>query len=229
MKKFLLTIIGTFIICSLFAQNETEVLNKVKAKLDKVNDYQATGKMKLDVSFINAPASGVIVYYKKPGKFKLKKNGGISILPKGGVSVNVNSLLANNDYTVVPAGRGNIDGTETLDVKLIPNDENSDVVLAKLSIDEKNLVIRKATVTTRENGTYEIQMSFGKFAAWGLPDKVVFIFNTKDYKVPKGITLEYESGKEKKPEDKLKGKKGKVEITYSNYEINKGLADSVFQ
>lgn len=32
-------------------------------------------------------------------------------------------------------------------------------------------------------------MSYGAFGQYGLPDKVVFSFNTKDYKLPKGITL----------------------------------------
>jgi hypothetical protein len=57
---------------------------------------------------------------------------------------------------------------------------------------------------------------------------VVFSFNTKDYKLPKGITFEYEKGGGKK-EEALKNKKGKVEISYSAYSINKGIEDKVFQ
>ena len=44
-----------------------------------------------------------------------------------------------------------------------------------------------------------------------------------------GVTFEYEAGE--KPvakEDVLKNKKGKVEITYQGYEINKGFSDAVF-
>ena len=76
-----------------FSQNEEALLKKVKAKLEKVTDYEASGKMKLDVSFINAPESNVTIYFKKPNKFKVKKADGISILPKGGVSVNMATLL----------------------------------------------------------------------------------------------------------------------------------------
>ncbi|MES1197730.1 MAG: hypothetical protein ABUL41_00445, partial [Chitinophagaceae bacterium] len=68
-----------------------ELVKKVKAKLDKVNDYQASGTMKIDVSFIKAPDSYVKVFYKKPNKFTVKKEGGISILPKGGFSANLNA------------------------------------------------------------------------------------------------------------------------------------------
>jgi hypothetical protein len=97
-----------------------------------------------------------------------------------------------------------------------------------LHIDEKEAVIRKAIVTTKESGTYEILMNYSAYTAWGLPDKVVFTFNTKDYKMPKGVIFEYEKGGEKKTENKAKTKKGKVEITYTGYVINKGIDDKNF-
>ncbi len=211
-----------------FAQEEAELVKKVKAKLDKVTDYTAEGKLKIDVSFIDAPDSKVTVYYKNPDKFKVKKNGGISILPKGGISINVGTLLGNDNYDVVPGRNTQLNGVEVSVVKLLPQNESNDVVLTTLYIEEKNLVIRKAVVTTKENGTYEIELNYGKYINWGLPDKVVFSFNTKDYKLPKGITFEYEKGNKRK-EEVLKNKKGKVEITYSSYSINKGIDDKVFQ
>jgi hypothetical protein len=59
---------------------------------------------------------------------------------------------------------------------------------------------------------------------------VIFSFNTKDYKLPKGITFDYDDGSKKETNpDKLKNKKGKVEIVYSGYMINKGVPDSVFK
>jgi outer membrane lipoprotein-sorting protein len=212
----------------LHAQDETELVKKVKAKLDKVNDYQADGKMKIDVPFINAPESDVVIYFKKPDKYKVKKSGGISILPKGGVTVNTNTLLMNDHYDVVPAKSTELSGIPVKVVKLLPTDENSDVVLTTLYIDDKNLVIRKASVNTKENGSYDIELSYGKFIDWGLPDKVIFSFNTKDYKLPKGITFDYEKGEQKKDET-IKNKKGKVEITYSSYKINKGISDEEFK
>lgn len=227
MKKLYFVFLFSIFVNPLFAQDETALIKAVKAKLDKVNDYQASGRMSVDVSFINAPASNVVIYYKKPEHFKINKEGGISILPKGGVSVNINSLLTGDDYAVVPAGSAVIKGITTKVIKLLPLAETSDVVLTTLYIDEKALLIRKATVTTKENGSYEMELDFGKYAAWGLPDKVVFLFNAKDYKMPKGLTFEYEKGNTKK-EETLKNKKGRVEVSYSHYIINKGISDKVF-
>src|SRR6478752_5596080 len=91
---------------------------------------------------------------------------------------------------------------------------------------KKTELIMKAKNTTRDNGTYELEMSYGKYITYSLPDKVIFSFNTKDYKLPKGVTFDYDDGAEKKSDENLKNRKGKVEITYTEYLINKGIDES---
>ena len=210
------------------AQTPQELVNKIRIKLEKVNDYTAKGKLKTNVVFIKAPIASVKVYYKKPDKMKIVNENGISFIPKGSVNINLaKSLSAAGNYEIVDAGKEPATGLRIL--KLLPTDENSDIVLSTLYIDEKAELIKKAKNTTRDNGTYELEMSYGKYATYGLPDKVIFSFNTKDYKLPKGVTFDYDDGSEKKPGDNLKNKKGKVEITYSEYLINKGVDDAVFK
>jgi len=228
-KCFLFLLVFQF---ALFAnaQDMNALVKRVKTKLDLVNDYEADGNMKTDVSFIKAPIGKVKVYFKKPNYFRLKKNGGISLLPKGGVSVNMSSLIATNDFVAIAAGESMVNGTNTKVVKLLPSNDNSDIVLTTLYIDEPNLLVKKAITTTKENGTYEMEMRYGAFAQYGLPEKVIFSFNTKDYKLPKGVTLEFDDNEKPISEaQKMKNRKGRVEITYSNYNINKGVSDSMFK
>jgi len=211
------------------SQDMTELVNRVKAKLDRVNDYTADGILKTDVAFIKAPVSKVKMYYKKPNHFRLKKDNGISVLPKGGISINMSNIVSMTDFVALAAGDVTVDGVRTKVVKLLPADENSEIVLTTLYIDEANLLIRKAVTTTRENGTYEMNMSYGKYASYGLPDKILFSFNAKDYKLPKGITMDFDEGTQVSDLDKLKDKKGKVEITYTSYTINQGVDEAIFK
>lgn len=211
------------------AQNENELVKAVKAKLDKVKDYQAKGVMNIDVPFIKAPQSAVTIFFKKPNLFKIQKQDGLSIFPKGGISMNMGSLLDNTNYTAVPSGEAIINGVATKIIKLLPLDETSDIVLTTLYIEPKKALVRKASVTTKESGSYEVEMNYGRYIAWGLPDKVVFLFNTKNYKIPKGLTFEYDKGNSKKPTDADKSKKGRIEVSYSEYSINKGISDAIFK
>lgn len=213
---------------TLTAQDAETLVKKVKAKIDLVNNYEASGNMKTNVTFLKVPESQVKIYFKKPNLLKIKNEKGLSFVPKGAVSINLNNIIAGNAYSIIDAGKDNINGTEVRVVKLLPNDDNADVVLSTLYIDEKNLVILKAKTTTRENGSYQLDMNFGKYIQYGLPDKIVFTFNTKDYKLPKGVTFDFDDGTNNaKPAEK--NKNGKAEITFASYSINKGIDDAVFK
>lgn len=228
MKKILLAL---FLLNSILlsAQTAEAIIGKVKAKLDKVNDYEANGKMKTNVIFIKAPVANVKVYYKKPNKLRINNENGISFIPKGSVNINLSNIFINTTgFDMIDMGKEA--GTQLRIIKLLPKDENADVVLSTVYIDETLSLIKKAKTTTKENGTYELEMTYGKYADYGLADKVVFSFNTKDYKLPKGITFDYDDGtRRQESPDKLKNKKGKVEIYYTGYTINKGVPDTVFR
>ena len=229
MKKFFLVIVLLSGWLLSKAQTAEELIQKVKAKLDKVNDYEAKGKMKTNVVFIKAPIANVKIYYKKPNRLRINNESGISFIPKGSMNINLGNIFINTTgFDIIDVGKES--GSNLRIIKLLPKDENADVVLSTVYIDEAQSLIKKAKTTTKENGTYELEMSYGKYAEYGLADKVVFSFNTKDYKLPKGITFDYDDGsKKEQTPDKLKNKKGKVEISYSAYIINKGVSDSVFK
>jgi outer membrane lipoprotein-sorting protein len=101
-------------------------------------------------------------------------------------------------------------------------------VIATLWIDPVESLVYKTATTTKENGSYEITMQYGAYANYGLASKIIFSFNTKDYKLPNGITLEFGDEDPAAKQKALKNKKGTVEITFNNYVINKGVSNSMF-
>ena len=195
MKKFTTYLFGIAILFSslisgLSASAQVDpLIEKVAQKLALVNDYVAEGTMKTDVSFIKASLGKVKVYFKKPNLLKVKKEGGISLLPRGGVSLTINTLLNTKGYTSIPVGTQLLNGKKVTVIKLIPNDDNLDWVISTLWIDPVEALVYKTATTTKENGSYEITMQYGAYAQQGLASKIIFSFNTKDYKLPNGITL----------------------------------------
>lgn len=215
------------------AQDIKDLLGKVKAKYDKVNDYTASAKMKTNVAFIKAPEANVKVYYKKPDRLKIRNENGVSFIPKGSVNINMNNVLGLNNFEAVEAAGEKVNGTDCKVVKIFPLSDEENITRATLYVDPKELLVLKSVISTRENGTYELVMQYKKYAAYGLPDKVELTFNTRDYKLPKGISIDYDNGSNRqKPEqgtDQNKNQKGRVEIAYSDYSINKGVPDDMFR
>ncbi len=228
--RYLLTFsIAVMVSFSAIAQTPEELIQKVRTKLEKVNDYEAKGKMKTNVIFIKAPVASVKIYFKKPNKLRIHNESGISLVPKGSVNINLNNIFMDGPsaYDIIDLGKES--GTNLRILKLLPKDENADIVLSTLYIDETNSLIKRSKTTTRDNGTYELELTYGKYADYGLADKVIFTFNIKDYKLPKGVAFDYDDGTRKEDQEKIRNKKGKVEIIYSSYVINKGVPDTVFQ
>jgi len=224
----LIAMVSTFVVKA--QENVNALIQKVNAKIEKVNDYTAVGKMKTKVVFLKVPVSAVKIYFKKPNRLKIKNEKGISFVPKGAVSINISNIVNGEKYTALDAGTDKIGNTAVRVVKLLPVDDNADIVLSTIYIDEANLLIKKAKTTTRENGSYELEMTYGKYSAYGLPDKIIFTFNTKEYKLPKGITFDFDDGEAAKSNVPrgLNKNKGQAEITFDSYIINKGVSDAMF-
>jgi hypothetical protein len=175
------------------------------------------------------PASQVKVFFKRPAKLKFIDEKGISLVPKGVAGISPGHLLT-GAYQVLDAGLDSINGIPVRVIKLLPVGRNSDIVLSTLYINEKSLLVLRADITTRENGTNELELFYGKYAAYALPDRIIFSFNAHDYKLPGGLSFDYDDGSgKKKPEAALKDQRGNISISYSTYIINQGIPDKVFE
>jgi len=230
-KKHLIKTVILMWLCMpvlLTAQDAESLLQKVRAKLDQVNSYEASGTMKTNVTFLKVPEASVKIYFRKPNDLRIRNEKGLSLVPKGAVTVNLNSIVNAGAYTAIDAGFDRSTGKVTRVVKLLPTDDNAEVVLSTLYIDEKDALILKAKTTTRDNGSYQLEMQYGKYAAWGLPDKLLFTFNTRDYKLPKGVTFDFDDGSTPTVTAN-KDKTGRAEIFFSQYNINKPLPDQLFR
>src|SRR5215204_6022546 len=126
MNRILLIVITWLGITQMSAQTPGELVNKIKTKLEKVDDYTAEGRLKTNVVFIKAPIASVKVYYKKPDKMKIVNEKGISFIPKGSVNINLSKFLSGSGkYEIVDAGTEPSTGLRIL--KLLPSDENSEI------------------------------------------------------------------------------------------------------
>lgn len=206
-----------------------ELFYKLRSKLEGVKDYVADVRVRIDVSFMRVPPMAGKLYYKAPDKMKLERDGGISILPKKSMNLTMSNVVPEGGVTVIDAGYDNIGDKNLRVLKIVPNDERTDVVLTKIWVDEARLLALRTETTTRDNGTIKMELSFGKYVAQALPDRITFYLDVKDYKLPKGVTMDYDdmqaaTTKTSPP----KPRKGKIEINYLNYKVNQGLSDAVF-
>ena len=223
LKSNIVILLLTFYSITIVAQNPRALLNNVQAKLNKANNYKADININVDLPYITIMPIETKLYFKQKDRFKIDTKS-IAILPKQGF-LQLNMLVNDTvNYTAIFQSIETVNKTKTSLINLIPNNDTSDVVLAKLWVDAVNQVIIKCQLTTKSSGTIKTEYTYGSQLAFGLPDVIKFIVDIKKFKIPKALAADINTSKSKKVEKKS----GEIIITLKNYEINKGIADSVF-
>ena len=220
MKYLQILIVLIFIHSTGNTQEVNTLMNLVKVKLEKVNGYEALATMKTSIAYLKIPIAKVKVKFKKPNELSIQSTNGVTFIPRGVNAISLQNIFS-NEFTAIDAGKLTTKDKSLRIIKLLPISQNSNIVLSTLYINETDLVVEKNTTTTKDEGTYEIEMKYGKYVKFGLPDKLTFTFNAKDYKIPKGLTLDFDnSSAETKKQPQTKPNKGTAEIVFEKYTIN---------
>jgi len=207
--------------------NANVILHNVYAKVQKAKDYSVDVHIKVDMPFIRLMPVDAKIYYKQKDKFKVESKS-IAIVPRQSFDQATKMLADTNSFSTIVQGKEMIGTVQTIIINIIPLSDTSDLILGKLWVDPKQNVILKSQMTTKSNGTILTEYTYGAQLAFGLPDKMVFTVDVKKFKIPKSVAADMNN--KPKEEDKSKDKKkGQIFITLSNYQINKGIPDTVFK
>jgi outer membrane lipoprotein-sorting protein len=207
--------------------NANLILHRVYAKVQKARDYSVNVKIKVDMPFIRLMPVDAKIYYKKKDKFKVESKS-IAIFPRQSFDQATKMLADTNSFSTIVQGKEMIGTVQAIIINILPLSDTSDLILGKLWIDLKQNVILKSQMTTKSNGTILTEYTYEAQLNYGLPDKMVFTVEVKKFKIPKSVAADLNN--KPKEEDKSKDKKkGQIFITLSNYQINKGIPDSVFK
>ena len=228
MKK-LLFIFFLFFQFLVYSQDANVLLDKVVAKINTVKDYSVDALIRTNIPFIKIVPVKAKIYFKQKDKLKIVSKG-IVILPKQGFTDINTFLLKKNSYMAVNGGTKMIGDIKTSLITVIPTSENSEFVLAKLWIDPTNAVILTSQITTRSSGTVNVDYRYDSQINFGLPSELIFEIDIKKFKMPKSVAADINNDKTKdKSKKKTADKKGIITIKLSNYIINKGINDAIFE
>jgi len=233
MKRILITLfLIVAAVTSAQKKDPDKILDAVRQKFNKVNDYKADASVKLDMSFIKVPDMKATVYFKTPDKIKVEAEG-FAMLPKQGLKFSPAELLQ-GDFTTLYVRSETIDNRKLDVIKAIPNSDSSDVVLSTLWVDAAESVVRKFETTSKKGGTTQIELNYDNYE-FGLPSQIKITFNFGDIKLPvnqanqQNETNDVEKkGMNRRGLPRGASLKGSVIMTYKNYQINKGIPDSFF-
>lgn len=219
-------IIITILIFNINISYSNETINKVLEKMNLVKDFQAIMTLKIDISYLNAPEKSGTIYFKQPNKTKIDIEG-FSMLPKQGTG-NFLAEVLSKENTYITNGIENYSGKNCEVIKVIPNDPKSDVAIMTIWVDNSSYNVLKVESITKKSGSFTIGMKYTKIEQFYMPSEVKINFSVPEFSLPKTMTGDFKDNKENKPKSKDGKTEGTVIINYSNYKINKGISDKIF-
>jgi hypothetical protein len=209
-------------------QTAQDLLSAVKTKITTVKTYTTAVRIKVDVPFLKAPESTATMYFKAPDKTHIESDG-FAMIPKQGADLSAARLLS-KPYSAVDMGTATFQGASLRRVKVVPLDDDPDVVVATLWIDAGLAIVRKIEVSMRAGGTVvgELVYDNAKAREYGLPSYAKLMFDVPRFELPKTMTGDFDAPAAAPGDDK-KPLKANVELWYSKYEFNVVIPDSKFR
>jgi outer membrane lipoprotein-sorting protein len=203
------------------------LLDDVKNYFEKVKDYRVKVHISVDVDFLKVPNSDAELLFKQPNKVAINSDG-FAMIPKRGLNFTPTELLKGN-YAALLEKEETYEGFQCKVIKVVPMDENKDVILATVWIDKLYPVVRKVEATTKSSGTFSLLLKYSPdiIKNYPLPQEMKFIFDITNANLPKGLDGSMNDNTPRKKRNKLT--KGSLTINYSDYRINQGIRDEEFR
>ena len=201
-----------------YAQQADELFLRLSQKFKLVHHYEVVALIKPNIPFIKIFPVRANINYTYPSNFQIKSSG-ISILPKNGFSELPLLFSQEKQFSVISSGNELIQGVRAEIITLLPQNNEGDLVLAKLWVDTQSMVILKSVITSLSNGTIITEFEYSREKKWGLPERMKFTIDVKKFKIPKGIATDLNHTK-RVIDDGKASKKGSIEVVFGKYRVN---------
>ena len=225
-----------------FAQQSIEerIIAKTNEQFNLIEDYQVNMVVNLDIPAFRMPKKKYKIYYKQPNKIKVKAKG-FGVLPKTGLFTSPNDNFDNlKDINLsldsgLEVDRVILRGTLIVDsLKLdMPNEYSriTFVPTVEVKIDTSKWVIENVTTKLDTLKLFQINNSYASFEdEFYMPEKSTVEYYLKDKKIFNWINKDVSNiiGQDESLMKNNSTVKGTISVLYTDYEINKGISDKIF-
>jgi outer membrane lipoprotein-sorting protein len=223
LKKILLWLLWALLLFSaglLQAQEEgARTLDGLQKKYSGLKDYIVDVNVHFDVEGFKAPDMQAKLYCKPPDRMKIESKR-IFFLPKEGGTFNP-FMFNKEDFEVKFLERLTYEGRNAVKLKLTPKKRKPNAQDFILTVDTDRNLIREMNVSSIEGREVNALIEYGRFSDFDLPTRIELHL---DVQFDESRELK-DFGQSTQPARRVTGR---VDITYSNYRVNSGLSDKIF-
>lgn len=206
-------------------QKAENLVQMIQTDFKKIERYTADINISFEIPYINIDPVKGKVYFKQPNLFKVKTQG-IAFMPKQNPFYLMELLNDPSSYLCIDSGSETNPGSIIRIIQLVPK-EHEELILAKIWVDATRRRIVKSSLTTKSNGTVEIQYLYDEKPGSKLPELMVFGIEVGKFKIPKMMSADLNS-RSKNSGTPSQSTHGKIRLKFTNYRLNQSFDEKVF-
>ena len=200
-------------------EDAARTLDALQKKYSSLKDYTVDINVHFDIEGFKAPDMQAKLYCKPPDRMKIESKR-IFFLPKEGGTFNP-SMFNREDFEVKFLERLMYEGRNAIKLKLTPKKKKPNGQDFILTVDTDRNLIREMNISSFEGREVKALIEYGHFSDFDLPTRIELHLD-----VPFSESKEIRDfGQSAQPAKRITGR---AEITYSNYKVNIGLSDKIF-
>jgi outer membrane lipoprotein-sorting protein len=197
----------------------SEILQNMKRQFESVKDYTATLKVAVDMERMQIPEMVVTIYFKQPDKIHIEAKN-FAMVPREVAAINPAQFIDKFDATVV--GTQQKENATVYKLRLISKPEKGKPVRESfIWVDGARWVVIHYESTPSDVRKVAVDFEYmsvdGKYT---LPSKIEARMDTQQ---PADSSAERMYSPQRLP------RKGTATIIYSDYKVNTGLSDVIFE
>ncbi len=174
-----------------------------------INDYTVEVKVHVDIPGTTFPDKTATVYFKRPDKLHVESRGGVLILPREAFSMTRLTKAVEENATIALAASRQTDRGTVHNVKIVPKD-TSETHRVLVWVNGWNWTVQKMQLWDGQKPLLTMEWAHTKVAG--------------KHWLPAKITARLEKGL-----GGLAPEGGSASMTLSNYRVNTGLPDELFE
>jgi hypothetical protein len=194
-------------------------LRKAAEKFAGITDYTVDVRVHLDMQDVRGPDMNATIYYKSPDRVKIDSKGTFLLPKEIGV---FNPAMFNPDkFNIAVEDTLQYEGHPAVRLALSPKKEALVERRIILTIDKMENLIREISIQPGPGSLMDARIKYGKSGSFELPIEIDVNLN-----LPKADSSQQDFNSRPRFRG---GMAGSVTVYYSNYRVNTGLSDSLFE
>lgn len=231
MKILEIVLISALIMCHAFAQrvlkisDADEILTKIDKRFEEVKDFSAVIDAEINMERVQIPKMHAELFFKKPDKIHFSSQSFL-LVPREGLALNPS--VFKEHYLATSVVRETVGGIKLIKLLLAAKDAKTRLRALSMWVNPMFWTITKIETIPYEGRTLSMTFTYEyQQQKYWLPSKLVVSFASDSDKMQKDSTPSLDSQLE--GAQRSMPRSGTVTVVYSNYKINIGLSDELFE